>query len=288
MKKQLLLFAFVIAMGSALAQDTITGWTFPANSGTDSLNANLGTTKNKGYDLRYQLTLTPTTDSTINTIYFASGATTYAAATAGWQDGNGMRFWSIKFKADTVYKNFRVYSKQRSNADGPRDFKLQWRLSNTSYADITGGTVVAADDWTTGVVDNLAVPIAGQGTNSIYIRWVQNSNESVSGGVVASAGVSMIDDILVTAVNPLGVHEIVYTNRVSLYPNPNQGSFTVKSNEPLSSLTVADITGKTVYRDLNPATVSKVNLSGAAKGTYFLKVRFAGSEESYTSKFIIF
>ncbi len=144
MKKQLLLFTFLLVMLTAVVQGTITGWTFPVNSGADSLNANLGTATNQGYDLRFQLVITPESDSTINTIYFADGAENFAAATAGWQDGAAVRFWSVKFKAAN-YSNFKVSSKQKS-VDGPRDFKLQWRLSSTTFEDVPEGTVTLAND----------------------------------------------------------------------------------------------------------------------------------------------
>ncbi|MCK9203736.1 MAG: T9SS type A sorting domain-containing protein [Bacteroidales bacterium] len=286
MKKHLLFFALALSMTTLMAQDTITGWTFPVNSGPDSLNADLGTDQNKGYDLRFQLIQTPTTDSTINSIVFTEGATTYAAATSGWQDGNAVRFWSVKFKA-ADYKNFKVSSKQKSSTDGPRDFKLQWRLSSSSYVDVTGGTIALGNDWTTGVINKLEVPITGQGTSSVYLRWLMNSNTDVSGGTVAQAGVSMIDDILVTAQSTLGVDEVVFTNRISLYPSPNRGSFSVQSTQPLSSINVLDASGKSVYTNEQPGLINKINLSGVSKGIYFLRVRFADNDKDYTQKFVI-
>lgn len=275
----------LLAMFTAVAQDTLTGWTFPVNSGADSLNANLGTAGNQGYDLRFQLVITPEEDSTMNTIYFADGAETYAAATAGWDNGAESKFWSIKFKA-ADYSNFKVSSKQKS-MDGPRDFKLQWRLSSTTFVDVPEGTVTLANDWTTGVVNQLPVPIADQGTGSIYIRWLMNSNTDVNGNTVAPAGVSMIDDILVTGVSSLGVDEILFTNRITIYPVPNNGSFTVKSTQPLTSLTIVDGTGKTVYTNTNPLLENPVNLSGAAKGSYLLQVKFADSDKNYAKPFVI-
>jgi hypothetical protein len=285
MKKLLVLFLFSTAMITVIAQDTLTGWTFPINSGTDSLNANIGTTQNKGYDLRFQLVLTPTSDSTINSIYFADGPTTYAAATAGWEEGAGVRFWSIKFKAAN-YSNFKVNSKQKS-VDGPRDFKIQWRISSTEYADVSGGIVTLANDWTTGVVDQLPVPITGQGTSSIYICWLMNSNVDVNGGTVASSGVSMIDDILVTGLSSLGTEEVVYTNRLTLFPSPNQGVFTVNSTHPLSAMIVVDETGRMIYSDNHPGMSNQINLAGIAKGVYLFKVRFADNDKDYTQKFIV-
>ncbi len=276
----------LLLTGSVFAQDTITGWTFPVNTGGDSLNANLGTTQNKTYDLRFQWVLTATTDSTLNTITFANGASTYAASAPGWDNGMDVKFWSAKFKAAN-YSDFKVYSKQKSDPTGPRDFKLQWRLSSTTYADVTGGTVTLGNDWTTGVVNALPVPITGQGTSSIYIRWIMASNTSVNGGTVESAGASMIDDILITAVGATGQNEILYTNRFRVFPSLNHGTFNFTSTEPVEKISVCDMSGRTVFNTQNPSGTQQVALPGAKPGMYLLKVRFQGSNEELSTRFVV-
>ncbi|MEI6433939.1 MAG: T9SS type A sorting domain-containing protein [Bacteroidota bacterium] len=288
MKKQLLLIVIALMAGTLSAQETLTGWNFPVNSGLDSLNANLGLTPNKAYDLRFQWVLTPTTDSTLNTITFVNGATTFAAATTGWENGASVKFWSVKFKASD-YTNFKVSSKQKSDAanPGPRDFKLQWRLSSGTYADVSGGTVIVASDWTTGVVTNLPVPIAGQGTGSIYIRWIMTSNTDINGGTVSSTGQSMIDDILVTGVNSLGQNEILYTNRLKVFPSPNNGTFTLSSTESLDGISISDLSGKTIFKMDNPSLNQTVTISKARPGLYLLKVRFSGSDQELSTRFIV-
>jgi hypothetical protein len=288
MKKQLLSIIMIMIAGTLSAQDTLTGWTFPANSGADSLNANLGTTQNKTYDLRFQWVLTPISDSTLNTIKFVNGASTYAAATSGWDNGADIKFWSIKFKANN-YTNFKVSSKQKSDATtpGPRDFKLQWRLSSGTYADITGGTITLGADWTTGTVSDLPVPIAGQGTSSIYIRWIMASNTDINGGAVAPTGQSMIDDILVTGTSTLGQQEILYTNCLKVYPSPNNGSFALSSTKPLDTMSVTDLNGKTICSLTNPSQNQSVKISDAKPGLYLLKVRFTGSDQDVSTRFVI-
>jgi hypothetical protein len=288
MKKQLLVCMMLLIAGALSAQDTLTGWTFPVNAGTDSLNANLGTTQNKSYDLRFQWVLTSTTDSTLNTITFVNGATSYAAATTGWDNGADVKFWSAKFKANN-FSNFKVSSKQKSDAvaGGPRDFKLQWRLSSGTYADVANGAVTLGSDWTTGVVNDLPVPITGQGTSSIYIRWIMTSNTDINGGTVTSAGQSMIDDILVTGVNSLGQNEILYTTRLKVFPSPNNGTFTISSREPVDMMTVTDLNGKTICTMANPSQKQSVTISNARPGLYLLKVRFTGSDEQVTTRFVV-
>ena len=286
MKKTLLVSIFLLFTGALFAQETLTGWTFPVNTGADSLNADLGTTGNKTYDLRFQWVLTPTADSTLNTVTFIDGATTYAAATTGWDAGADIKFWSIKFKA-SGFGNFKVSSKQKSDATGPRDFKLQWRLSSGSYADVESGTVTCGTDWTTGVLTDLPVPITGQGTSSIYIRWIMASNLDVNGGTVAPAGQSAIDDILVTGVNSTGQSEILYTNRLQVYPSPNHGTFTLSSREPVDYMTIMDIHGKTVYNMEKPNQNQIVTMTKTQPGMYLLKVRFSGGSEELTTRFVI-
>jgi hypothetical protein len=288
MKKLLLIAIMAFITGTLFAQETITGWTFPVNSGPDSLNANLGTTTNKSYDIRFQWVLTATSDSTLNTVTFVNGATTYAAATTGWNNGADVKFWSVKFKANN-YSNFKVSSKQKSDATnpGPRDFKLQWRLSSGTYADVAGGALTLGADWTTGTVTDLPVPITGQGTGSIYIRWIMTSNTDINGGTVTSTGQSMIDDILVTAVSSLGQNEILYTNRLKIYPSPNNGTFTLSSTELMDKISILDLNGKTIFRMANPSQKQGVILSGTKAGLYLLKVKFNGSDEELTTRFVV-
>ena len=287
MKKTLLFALLLMISGIITAQETITGWNFPANTGTDSLNANLGLTANKSYDIRFQWVLTATSDSTVNSITFANGASTFAAATTGWNNGANVKFWSVKFKASN-YTTFKVSSKQKSDATGgPRDFKLQWRLSSGTYADVPNGTVTLGNDWTTGVVSDLPVPITGQGTGSIYIRWIMSSNTDISGGTVQATSQSMIDDILVTAVGSTGENEILFTNRLSIAPNPNHGTFTLNSTEPVGRLTVSDLSGRVIFSQENPSQKQLVRMSDPKPGMYLMKVLFSGDSRELSTRFVV-
>jgi hypothetical protein len=287
--KKTLLFALLIILASSLqAQETLTGWTFPVNTGSDSLNANLGTTGNKTYDIRFQWVLTSTSDSTLNTVTFVDGATTFAAATTGWANGADIKFWSVKFKANN-YSDFKLSSKQKSDATnpGPRDFKLQWRLSSGTYADVPGGAVTLGSDWATGVVTELPLPITGQGTSSIYVRWIMASNTDINGGTVTAAGQSMIDDILITGVSVTGQNEILYTNRLKVLPSPNNGNFNLTSTEPMEVISVADVNGKTLVTINNPSQKQPISVSNAKPGLYLLKVRFTGSDQEAVTRFVV-
>ena len=288
MKKLYLVLALTIISGALFAQDTITGWNFPVNSGADSLNATMGTSQNKGYDLRFNW-VTPN-DTTINSIFFADGATNYAAATTGWDNGSGQKYWSIKFKAPN-YTNLKVSSSQKGGyttyAAGPKDFKLQWKLSGGTYADITGGTVVVGNDWTTGKVTNLAVPVSNSGTTSVYIRWIMTSNLDVNGAALTANGISMMDDILVTGTSTLGTDDIIFTNRLNIYPVPNHGKFTLESRVPVTSVEAYDMSGRILYNSKSGGSNFVIDLGNISKGTYILKVGFVDRDKPYSVKFLV-
>ncbi|MDY0138053.1 MAG: hypothetical protein RBS36_12855, partial [Thiomicrospira sp.] len=198
MKKQIFTIALAFVALFAFGQETITGWDFPVNSGPDSLNANMGTEQNQGYDIRMENDVTGTN----GLISLTEGFVTYAATTDGWDNGIEGKYWSVKFKA-RGYKNFKVSSMQFSDADmpGPRDWKIQYRLSNQeSWSDIAGGEVTAANDWTSATVTNLPLPAeANDPSGSVYLRWVVTSNTDIVGNELLSSGISKIDNILITA-----------------------------------------------------------------------------------------
>jgi|GEM_PF-2675459 len=81
-----------------------------------------------------------------------------------------------------------------------------------------------------------------------------------------------------TTVNvTLGIEENILDKETSIYPNPNNGSFTLNysGQEQLQKLQVIDITGKRVQTvSLKNFTNSQdLNLSALAKGMYFITIQ---------------
>ncbi len=284
MKKTLLFIAMFIITLSINAQDTISGFSFPLND-TISRFPTFGLITNRGYDIRKEDSTTTVVDS----ISFTNGVTTgdYAATTTNWDNGANRKFWSVKFKAPN-YTSFKVSSKQRSGGanSGPKFFKLQWRLSAGTYADVANGAITCANDWTTGVLNQLPVPITGQGTGSIYLRWLMTSNEDLVGGTVTSSGVSKIDDIIITATNTVGVEEVIYTNAVNIYPNPSNGIFTIETTDTVNEIMVYNALGALVYKSKPSQLINTVDLKSYGEGIYFVKVRY-DDNSCYTNKVIV-
>jgi hypothetical protein len=86
---------------------------------------------------------------------------------------------------------------------------------------------------------------------------------------------------------PTGVINIgTKAKSVSVYPNPNTGSFTIDSqSQAYQSLSIVDITGKQVYQQsINPARQQEINLN-LPDGVYF--IRLTGKGEAVVQKFIV-
>jgi GH25 family lysozyme M1 (1,4-beta-N-acetylmuramidase) len=89
-------------------------------------------------------------------------------------------------------------------------------------------------------------------------------------------------DNLVVSNNPLGISEEVMKTAVTLYPNPNNGSFTLSVSgfikEPLR-LEIYDALGRQVYNELYRADAAQINLEDQANGIYFYRVMTASGDK---------
>jgi len=68
----------------------------------------------------------------------------------------------------------------------------------------------------------------------------------------------------------------------SIYPNPNNGNFSISINEKEFNVTVYDVTGKMIYQNKNE---KQINLTDKPKGIYLLKIQ--SDNKIYSQKIII-
>jgi len=100
-----------------------------------------------------------------------------------------------------------------------------------------------------------------------------------------------IDDITVTG-DHIGIDELTFNSRVNVYPNPNNGNFTIEINSKtpeIISIKVFDLLGTMVYENNNIVNSSNytntIDLSFLSNGIYYLKVQ--GDYKNITKKIII-
>jgi len=270
MIKKLLLIAFVLPLFQFVqAQEEIVKWTFPNNllsdtvqNGTNALNS----------------TRTIRVEGT-SAITMKNGATNYAAQTTGWDNGMDTKNWNIKFKT-TGYDHVTVSSKQQAGETnvGPKDFKLQYKIGSAgTWADVPGGIVTLANDWTTGVISNLDLPAECQNqSNSVYIRWIMASNTDYNGGTVTAAGVSKIDDIIVTGMLVTGLTNQNEVIELSTFPNPSASSFSITMGKETSQIEIYNANGQSVYKTMPENEVITIDKMLPA-GLYFIKATTKGN-----------
>lgn len=179
---------------------SVAEWTFP-ESGTPDAYADSGTSANIGIS---EIT---TVGGTGGIGFGQEGARAglKAANAIGWHNGSGTKAWQAKFSV-AGYANLRLSSKQRSSPTGPRDFKLQYSLNGAIWTDIVNLAPVS-DNWTSGVLSNLTLPVALDNQALVHLRWIMSGNGSAADGtnVVGSVGNSRLADVVVVG-NPVGNH----------------------------------------------------------------------------------
>ena len=133
---------------------------------------------------------------------------------SGWMNGNGTKGWTFSFKS-TGYNSLEFSGKMASSTtipnstidyQGPRDFKLQYSLNNSTWIDVPNGSVTAANANNTSsinfrTINPVSLPAATANQNTVYLRMVMTSNLDPNGNTINSTyGISYIDNFLVTGV----------------------------------------------------------------------------------------
>jgi uncharacterized membrane protein len=263
MMKKLLLIAILFALFQfAQAQEEIVKWTFPNNLITDTVQ-NGTNALNLTQAIRVEGT---------STISMKNGATTFAAQATKWDNGMDVKNWNIRFKT-TGYDHVQISSKQQSGETnpGPRDFKLQYKISNTgTWSDVPGGTITLSNAWSS-VISNLDLPSECQNqADVVIVRWIMTSNTDIFGGTVAGTGTSKIDDIVVTGMLITGLSDQKEAKGLNTFPNPSASAFSIAMERETSLIEIYNTNGQLVFKTIPENEIETVDKPFPA-GLYFIK-----------------
>ena len=169
-------------------QVVLAEWNFPNNP--DDALVDVAIPQNAGASLQLV--------GATNLVFVNAGVSTRSAWADGWNGGAGSKYWEVEI--NTVgFDVLQVSSRQTSSNTGPRSFEFQYRIGAAGAWTFlaTVPNIVTANNWTQGVLNNVALPAACAGQPSVFLRWVMASNTAVDNSTVASGGASRIDDIVI-------------------------------------------------------------------------------------------
>jgi hypothetical protein len=115
--------------------------------------------------------------------------------------------------------------------------------------------------------------LSGNGTFTL----AYTVTDSASGCVDFATSVVVVDPCT-------SVEEQTLTNAISIYPNPNNGSFTVAVNTTAADMLieVMDLQGRVVFssqeNNVTPGFTKQINVGSVAPGMYLMKVT-SGNEQ---------
>ena len=226
----------------------IVGWNFE-----DSNN-----TADEGIPANTSKTITTNATGTVSYASGSGGSGTYAINNTGWDSGNGTKAWQTEFST-LGYNTITVSSKQKSSNTGPKEFKLQYKTTGTTWIDVPSSNItVANDSYVSGVLTNFALPTDVANQPSVSLRWVMRSNLQVSSGNVASGGTSRIDDIVIN-----GKKLPQYTLSVSKVGNgtvsPTVGDHIYDSGTSVSLTATPDAGWRFDKWEINGSTVTSAS-----------------------------
>ena len=278
-------FIFLLALMCASVvfsqQDTLAKWTFPTGNMSDTLP-----------DLASDLNLNKYifTEGGTSAITMKNGATTKAAQTTDWDNGAIIKSWQVEINT-TGFENIVVSSKQTAGGSnpGPRDFNFQYRISTSGiWTDISGGIITVANDWTSGVIDNIQLAVDCNDQTSVFLRWLMVSNYDINGNIVLSTGTAKIDDIIIIGETVSGVADITEgIINIDVYPNPCVDNLYIESKNEIKKIEIYNIYGSKVYDVEKNTNTYSVNTNMFENDIYLLYIHFSDNRKSITKTIVV-
>ena len=161
----------------------------------------------------------------------------------------------------------------------------------TVAAGTTNFSVTSNSSWTaaSNAVSWCTVTPSGTGNGTVVATYSKNTSQSPRQAIisVSVAGLNPVN-VTVSQEGMVGISEIQQRNLI-LYPNPNDGKFTISTRDhSITAMTVriTDIQGKEIKTiECNGKERYSFDLSGQAKGNYL--VRITTGETSFVRKVIV-
>lgn len=192
-----------------------------------------------------------------------------------------LRIVSDKFCMDSILKNITVNPNPIvGNIQGatnvgmasPYTYSITSQANHTYLWNVTNGNI-----------------LSGQGTNSVQVQWLSVGTGKIQVQLINNQNCSSTDSSLVSISN-VGIHELQSLSQLELYPNPNNGDFTLKITSAKASetrISLLNMLGQEVWADtktFNSGIQELFLTTDVAAGVYLLRVQ---NEDGHMQKSVV-
>lgn len=181
-----MLLAMVVPLNVSAATESVSLAKWDFSSATNKLVTTSGTAANLDKKLS-------ATGAVISTTY-VGGPTTGSQVPNATPWTANPSFWKVAVSTKG-YQNITLSSKQYSSNTGPRDFKVQYSLDDSTWADVPSAAVTVGANWTSGVLANVALPKEVNDKDVVHVRWLKTSEIAANGTALAAGGTSRMGEI---------------------------------------------------------------------------------------------
>ncbi|MHA6529662.1 choice-of-anchor I family protein [Paenibacillus sp. BAC0078] len=173
-------------------------------------------------------------------------ATNKSISLNGWDDGANTKYWQIALST-AGYEHLKLAFGSYGSSTGPKEFKLQYSTDQVTYTDVQDGAYV---NTATLAKSEFTLPADVDDKSKVYLRLLQTSNVSISGGTVGATGTSRMADIKIT-----GEQKADSTTVAAVVASPDTGSEIAQGSPVvLSSVT----SGAAIEYTLNGGAVQTI------------------------------
>ncbi len=156
---------------------------------------------------------------------------------------------------------------------------------DTITVEVIGAGTTVPPAGTHYVIHGMPLNLSSQPNDgTIFQKWningIETTNPTVSFNITGDASIQAYF-IMDTTTTGIGNH--FSNNRISVYPNPTKNIVNITSSDLIENITLADITGKTIY-EMNEIGNTAYSLSLAHFATGFYFIRLKTKDESFVYK----
>ncbi|HXB12856.1 MAG TPA: T9SS type A sorting domain-containing protein, partial [Bacteroidia bacterium] len=144
--------------------------------------------------------------------------------------------------------------------------------------------------------DSISLPASANNNASVKIgfNWSNDTagfDDNVLNNTFTPVVSFAVDSIALTSTPPLGVNNLSTRSNVTLYPNPNNGSFNLEitnfESGKVNTLAVYNMLGEQVYTAKVNAENTQIDLSNKASGVYMYRLINEAGTQISIGKFIV-